>query len=145
MDSDFVAALEITCLLKDFGAKEIFCCADHDIQARLLSRNGADHIIYPERDVAARCAINVSNNHVFDSFELAKDFYIFEIGVKEEWVGHTLRELDFRARYSLSVLASKAFGKVHPVNSPNFLFERGTHILVMGKKEDVNKVSETGK
>ncbi len=142
VDSDFVAALEITCLLKDLGAKRIYNCADHDIQAKLLSRNGADVIIYPENDVAKRVAMNVSSDSIFDSFELANDFYVFEISVKDEWVGRTLREMDFRAKYSLTVLASKAFGKIHPINSPNFLFEKNTHILVMGTREDVKKVTK---
>ena len=52
VDSDFVAALEITCLLSDLKAKQIYSCADHDIQARLLSRNGANVIVYPEKDIA---------------------------------------------------------------------------------------------
>ncbi|MBR7164881.1 MAG: TrkA family potassium uptake protein [Clostridia bacterium] len=142
VDSDFVAALEITCLLNDLGAKKIYSCADHDIQARLLSRNGAHYIIYPEKDIAKRTAINVSNESVFDSFELAEDFFVFEIAVKEEWVGKTLRELNFRAKYSVNVLAGKAFGKVHPINSPDYIFEWNTHILVMGTREDMKRLTD---
>lgn len=142
VDSDFVAALEITCLLNDLGAKKIYSCADHDIQARLLSRNGAHHIIYPEKDIAKRTAINVSNESIFDSFELAEDFFVFEIAVKEEWVGKTLRELNFRAKYSVNVLAGKAFGKVHPINSPDYIFEWNTHILVMGTREDMKRLTD---
>ena len=140
MDSDFVAALEITCLLKDLGAKMIYSCADHDIQARLLSRNGADAIIYPEKDIARRMALNVSDEAIFDSFELAKNFYVFEISVKEEWVGKTLKELNFRANYSLNVLASKENGKVTPIGSPDYIFRKEAHILVMGTREDVEKL-----
>ena len=120
VDSDFVAALEITCLLKDLGAKMIYSCADHDLQARLLSRNGADAIIYPEKDMARRMALNVSSENIFDSFELAEDFYIFEIAVQKEWIGKTLKELNFRARFSLNVLAGKENGRVIPINSPDY-------------------------
>lgn len=140
VDSDFVAALEITCLLKDMGAKMVYCCADEDIQARLLSRNGADHVLYPEKDIARRIALNVSREDLFDSFELAKDFYVFEISVKKDWVGKTLREMNFRSRFSLSVLAVKDGGTVVPINSPEYIFRENTHILVMGTKEEVQKV-----
>ena len=142
VDSDFVAALEITCLLKDLGAKTIYSCADLDIQARLLSRNGADQIIYPEKDIARRIAINVSSESIFDSFELSEDFFVFEIEVKKEWCGKTLRELDFRKRFSLNILAGKEFGKVFAINSPDYIFRENTHILVMGTQGDVAKVIE---
>ncbi len=140
VDSDFVAALQITCLLKDLGAKMIYSCADQDLQARLLSRNGADAIIYPEKDMARRMALNVSCENIFDSFELAEDFYVFEIAVRKEWIGKTLRELNFRAHFSLNVLAIKEDEKVFPINSPDYIFRENTHILVMGKREDIYKV-----
>ncbi len=140
VDSDFVAALEITCLLNDLGAKMIYSCADHDLQAKLLSRNGADAIIYPEKDIARRVAVNVSSESIFDSFELADDFYVFEIEVRPEWHGKTLKELDFRAKYALNVLAYKDAGKVFPIHSPDYIFRRDNHILVMGTKEQVSRV-----
>lgn len=140
VDSDFVAALEITCLLKDMGAKKIYSCADHDIQARLLARNGADHIIYPEKDIARRMAMNVSSNKLFDSFELAEDFFVFEISVRDDWAGKTLKDLNFRAKYNLNVLAGKKDGKVFPINSPDYIFDPESHLLVMGTKENIQDV-----
>ena len=142
VDSDFVAALEITCLLKDLGANLIYSCADHDIQARLLSRNGADHIIYPEKDIARRMALNVSKDGLFDSFELSDDYFVFEIAVRPEWSGKNLRELDFRKRYSLNVLAVKENDIVSPINSPDHVFSENSHILVMGTEESVAKVTD---
>lgn len=142
VDSDFVAALEITCALKDLGTKVIYSCADHDIQARLLSRNGADHIIYPEKDIAGRIALNVSSENIFDSFQLADDYYVFEIAVREEWIGKSIREVNFRARYSLNILAGKEFGKVFAINSPDYIFRQGTHLLVMGTKENIQTAIE---
>ncbi len=140
VDSDFMAALEITCLLKDLGAKKIFSCADHDLQAKLLSRNGADHIIYPEKDLARRLALNESSDSLFDSFELDENYYVFEIAVRKEWVGKTLLELDFRRKYALNVLAGKENGKIFAITSPDYVFTDNIHLLVMGTKEDVKKV-----
>lgn len=140
VDSDFVAALEITCLLKDLGAKKIFSCADHDLQAKLLARNGADHIIYPEKDLARRMALNESSDSLFDSFELDENFFVFEIAVRKEWVGKTLKEVDFRRKYALNIVAGKENGKIFPINSPDYQFCENTHLLVMGAKEDVQKV-----
>ena len=140
VDSDFLAQLEIICLLKDLGAKKVYGCADHDLQARLLERNGADVVIYPEKDMARRIALNVSSENIFDSYKLAKDFYVCEIAVRPEWIGKTLKELDFRARYSLNVLARKENGAVLD-QLPDDVFEKDVHILVMGKEDAIRKVT----
>lgn len=141
VDSDFQAALEITCLLSDLKAKKIFSNADHDIQARLLHRNGADQIIYPEKDVARRLAIRESSDSIFDCLELAENYYVFEISVMEEWIGKTLREINFRVKYGLTVLAEKANGIVRPINDPNFVFKKDMHLLVIGEEKDIHKVT----
>ncbi len=142
VDSDFEAALEITCLLSEMGARKVFSNADRDIQAKLLKRNGADVIIYPEKDIARRIAINESSDSIFDSFELTSDFFVYEISVPKVWIGKTIRELDIRARYSLNVLAEKRGNAVTPINTPDYIFEADSHILVMGANECINRVIE---
>ena len=140
VDSDFEAALEITCLLKEMGAKKVFSNADRDIRARLLKRNGADVIIYPERDIAKRIAINESSDSVFDSFELTEEYYVYEILVPRKWEGKTIRELDVRAKYGLNVLAEKDQSRIYPISDPNYAFKSGGHILVMGSEKEIQKV-----
>lgn len=140
VDSDFEAALEITCLLKELGAKKVFSNADRDIRARLLKRNGADVIIYPEKDIARRLAVNESSDSIFDSFELTEDYSVYEISVPAAWVGKTIRQLNVRAKYSLNILAEKKGSIVTPIGDPEHTFAADSHILVMGTAQDIGKV-----
>ena len=75
--SNFQSSLEITSLVKELGAKHVVSKANRDIHAKFLLRNGADEVFYPDRDIAERLAVKYSANHVFDYFELSKDYSIF--------------------------------------------------------------------
>lgn len=66
----FQSSLEITSLLKDLGAKYVVSKANRDIHAKFLLRNGADEVIYPDRDIAEKVAVRFSANQVFDYVEL---------------------------------------------------------------------------
>ena len=54
---DFQSSLEITSLLKDLGAKYVVSKATTEIQRKFLLRNGADEVIYPDRDIAEKLAV----------------------------------------------------------------------------------------
>ena len=94
--SDFQSSLEITSLLKELGAKYVVSKANRDIQAKFLLRNGADEVIYPERDVAERFAVKYGSNKVFDYIEMAEGYSILEIPPMKGWVGKSIGQLAIR-------------------------------------------------
>ena len=96
--NNFESSLEITSQLKEMGAKYVISKAVRDIQAKFLLRNGADEVIYPDRDIAQRLANRCSANHVFDYIELSRECSIYETLPLQEWLGKTVREIDIRAR-----------------------------------------------
>ena len=110
--TNFQSSLEITSLIKEMGARHVVSKATRDIHAKFLLRNGADEVIYPDRDVAERLAVRFSANHVFDYIELADNYSIYEILPLEEWINKTLIELDMRNRYHINVIGTKQNGKV---------------------------------
>lgn len=139
---NFQNSLEITSLLKECGAKKVISKADRDIQEKFLLRNGADAVIYPEKNMAERFAVSESNEHIFDYINLGSDYSIYEIDVLDRWVGKTVKELNFRVKYNLAVLATKKNDEVTPVISGERRFEKDEHLLVLGKEEDVRKVTK---
>ena len=139
---NFQNSLEITSLLKECGAKRVISKADRDIQEKFLLRNGADAVIYPEKNMAERFAVRESSEHIFDYINLGSDYSIYEIDVLDRWVGKTVKELNFRVKYNLAVLATKKNGIVTPVISGESSFEKDEHLLVLGKEEDVRKVTK---
>lgn len=136
----FQDSLEITDLLRELGAKKIFSKADRDIQEKFLLRNGADFVIYPERDVAQRVAVSESSDSIFDCIGLSGEYSIFELQAQERWIGKTIRELNFRQRYNMSILAIKTGSVVRPLPMGDYTFSETEHLLVLGRMQDVKKV-----
>ena len=135
----FQACLEITDLLKDLGAKKVYSVANRDVEEKFLLRNGADRVIYPERDVASRIAGLESAENIFDCINISAEYSIFEIEPLDKWIGKTVTDLDFRNRYELNIIAVKKDGKVMPIR-PDYMFTKEEHLLVLGHKKDVRRV-----
>ena len=138
--SDFASSLLITSMLKELGAKRVIAKASQDMHARLLLRNGADEVAYPERDSAERWAVRLSARHVFDYIELTDGYAIYEIPVPKEWIGRTIRELDVRNRHKLNILAVKTNGKLSPMPSADYRFAGEEHVLALASQEDVKRL-----
>lgn len=82
--------------LKELGARMVVSRAARDVHAKFLLRNGADEIVYPERQLADWVAIRYSADHIFDYIELDEEHAIFEISIPGEWIGKTIGQLDIR-------------------------------------------------
>ena len=93
-------------------------------------------------NMAERFAIRESSEHIFDYINLGGDYSIFEIDVLDKWVGKTVKELNFRVKYNLSVLATKNGSMVNPVITGERKFAKDEHLLVLGKEEDVRKLTK---
>ena len=107
---NFQNSLETTSLLKELGAKMVVSRASRDIHAKFLLRNGADEIVYPEKQLANWTAIRYSSDHILDYIELDEDHAIFELSVPHEWTGKTVGQLDIRKKYDINIMAVKTNG-----------------------------------
>ena len=138
--TNFQSSLEITSLLKENGAKYVISKATRDIQAKFLLRNGADEVVYPDRDIAEKVAVRYSANHVFDYIELNDEYSIFEIPVADEWAGRTIKEVNFRAKYKVSILGIKKEEETKLLPMADHKFDKKEHLMVIGKIEDVERL-----
>ena len=136
ISSNFQSSLEITSLLKEMGAKHVVSKADRDIHAKFLLRNGADEVIYPERDMAQRAAVRFSAKNAFDYIELTPEYSIFEIQTPAEWVGKTIRDVAVRSRFNINVIAVKEGKSVKPLTDAGHMFQREEHLIIAGSKQD---------
>ena len=134
---DFQSSLEITDLLHDLGAKKIISLASTEIQAKFLLRSGADHVIFPERDVAQRVAARESNDSIFDCIELSDEYSVYEIAVPDSWCGKTLQTLGVRTRFQINVLAVKSKGQIRMPN-PQETLQAEDHLVILGTNTDVH-------
>ncbi|PWL91781.1 MAG: potassium transporter TrkA [Clostridiales bacterium] len=134
---NFQASLEVTALLKDFGAQFVVSRAAGEIHAKFLLRNGADQVIYPERDMARHAAVKYSANHVLDFFQLTPEYAIYEISAPKEWMGKSIEELQVRRKHHVNILAVRVGETVDPVVSPAYRFTGQESIFILGASKEV--------
>lgn len=134
---NFQSSLETTSLLKDYGAKFVLARANREVHAKFLSRNGADDVVYAEKEMAIRMAVKYSANNVFDYIELTPDYAIYEIRVPEQWTGKTIIQAAVRAKHHISILAIKRNGQIYPLPKPDHQLTRSESLIVMSSHQDI--------
>ena len=136
---NFQNSLETTSLLKELGAKLVVSRAERDVQEKFLLRNGADEVVYPEKQVANWAAIRYTADHVRDYIEVDEAHAIFEVEVPEGWIGKTVGELDIRRKYSINIMATKENGKINMAVSPDTVLMDNITLLVLGAYKELQK------
>lgn len=139
ISNDFQASLETTYLLKELGAKMVVSRAERDGQAKFLLRNGADEVVYPERDLAKWAAIRFTSDHIMDYIELDDEHGIYEVDVPDSWEGKSILQIDIRKKYGINILGVKRQGQLSLMVDPNRIFDSEDSILVLGTYKDLRK------
>ncbi len=136
---DFQSSLETTSLLKELGAKKVVSRAERDGQAKFLLNNGADEIVYPEKQLATWMVIKYSSDHIFDYIELDNSCGIFEVSVPPTWLNKTIEALDIRRKYHVTIIAIKKDGHVSSAVSPDLVLSDSINLLVLGDLPTIQK------
>ena len=135
----FQNSLEVTSLLKELGARMVVSRAARDVHAKFLLRNGADEIVYPERQLADWVAIRYSADHILDYIELDEEHAIFEISIPEEWLGKTIGQLDIRKKYDINIMALKTNDIMNLEITSDTQLLKGSTMLVLGETKHIQK------
>lgn len=138
--NNFQSSLEITSQLRDMGAKYIVSKANRDLHAKFLLKNGADEVIYPDRDIAEKVAVRFSANQVFDYVELGNGFSIYEIAPLPEWIGHSIKNVNVRAKYNTNIIGIKTDGNMALMPGPDYVFQQDEHLMVIGHQRDIGEI-----
>lgn len=136
---NFQNSLETTCLLKELGAKKVIARASKEMQEKLLLRNGADEVVYPEKQLANWTATRCASENILDYTEIDDEFAIYELTVPAHWHGRTVLEMDIRKKYGINILGIRTGGKLNMNILPDTLLNRNTSILVLGREKAVQK------
>ena len=136
---DFQSSLETTSLLKELGAKKVVSRAERDGQAKFLLRNGADEIVYPEKQLASWMGIRYSADHILDYIELDGEHAIFEVTVPKEWIGMTVGQLDIRRKYKINIMGIKKNGRFSVSITPDTVLTENKTLMVVGEYKALQK------
>ena len=108
--TDFQSSLETTSLLKELGARLVVSRAARDVHAKFLLRNGADEVVYPEKQLAKWTAIRCSSDHIRDFVDLDGDHDLFEVDLPDQWIGMSVAQIDIRKQYGINIIGVRHNG-----------------------------------
>ena len=136
---NFKSSLETTCLLKELGATFVVSRAACDSQKKFLLKNGADEVVYPEKQLADWAAVKYGSKNLRDYIEIDENTAIFEVPVPLLWIGHSISHIDVRKKHNINILAIKTDGKLSAPVMPDTVLKKDMTLLVMGDYNSVKK------
>lgn len=139
MHTDFQNSLEATYQLKELGAKIVVSRAESDTHEKFLLKNGADRVIYPEKQVAKWTAVRYISENIGNFMELDDEHSILEVQIRDEWIGKRMDEIHIRKKYDINVLAVKKGDEMNMKIGPDTVFEEGDLLVVLGSIKKIKK------
>ncbi len=139
ISANFQNSLEVTSLLKELGAKLVIARAERDVQEKFLLRNGADYVVYPEKQLATWAAVRYSSDNLLDYTLLDQSHLIVEVKIPKGWLGRSVSEVNVRKKYSLNILAIKKNGEINTNITPDTQFEEDSSILLLGEESSIRE------
>lgn len=142
--SDIQNSVLVTLLLKELGAPYVIAKSQSRLHTKVLERIGADKVVFPEMDMGMRLAQTLSNASIIDFIELSPDFSIVELVPPQKWCGHTLAELNVRAKYGVNVLALRGGdGNIITISpSADQVISQGDMLIVVGENETIEQLDK---
>lgn len=142
--SNIQASIMITLLLKEAGVEYIICKGQSDLHKKVLLKIGADRVVLPEKDMGVRVAHNLVSSNLLDLIELSEDYQIIEMNAPAEWIGKTLRSLDVRAAYGITILAIRdSQDGINISPTADVVIPRGAVIIAVGSNDDLLNLENT--
>lgn len=129
-----------TLILKELNLPYVIVKAPDTLHGKVLTKVGADRVVYPERDMGARIAQNLISSNVLDYIEFAPEYGVIEILASEKMVGKTLKELELRANFDVNVMAIKRGEQLYISPGANDKILEGDKLVLMGKNENLEKM-----
>ncbi|WP_456265171.1 MULTISPECIES: potassium channel family protein [unclassified Bacillus (in: firmicutes)] len=133
------ASILTTIMLKELGVKTVTVKAQNDYHEKVLNKIGADRIVHPERDMGRRIAHKIISNNVLDYLELSDEYSLIEIVANSRLAGHSLLDLDIRARYGINIVAIKRGKEVIVSPLADEMIQKEDILIVIGAVADIGR------
>jgi len=136
------ASILVTVLLKEMGIPKIVAKAQDELHGRVLQKIGADMVVFPERDMGVRLAHTLISRNVIDEIQLSTDYSILEMVAPHRFFGRSLRDLELRQRFGLSVLAIRRADRIIVSPDAEQTLEEGDMLVALGQPEKLERLNE---
>ena len=136
------ASILVTVLLKEMGIPKIVAKAQDELHGRVLQKIGADIVVFPERDMGIRLAHTLISRNVIDEIQLSTDYSILEIVAPPRFLARSLRELELRQRFGLTVLAIRREDRIIVSPDADQVVDEGDILVTLGQPEKLERLNE---
>ena len=140
MATNLEASVMATMLCKEAGVKTVIAKCGSEMECKILSKIGADQVIFPEKESGVRLAKKLVNFGLVDLVELSKDASLFELKVRPEWVGKSLIELNLRKKYGFNVVAIFENEEVNTYIAPDRPLDDSMRLIAIGNPAKLNNM-----
>ncbi len=132
-----------TLMAKELGVNRVIAKADDALHGKVLSKIGADKVIYPERDMGIRVAHNLVSSNILDFIELSPDYSILEVTALDQWANKTLKELKLPSKYGINVMAIKREKDINVSPYADDIILKNDILVVIGNTLDIKKIEQS--
>ena len=140
MATDLEASVMSTLLCKEMGVKTVISKCSSEMNSKILSKVGADKVIFPEQESGIRLAKNLLSSGFVDILEITNDVSMVELEVRPEWENKSLLELDLRKKYSINIVAIIENGKVSVKVDPENPLNKTMRLIVIADTAKLRKL-----
>lgn len=136
------ASIVATMLVSELGVPHILAKAQNELHAKMLRKVGADRVVLPENEVGIRYANNLVHGNFFDAVGLSPDISIMEINMRREWEGKSLKQLNMRAKYKVTVIGIKSEDGFEVNPDADEPLQPNAQLVTIGRNEALNRLAE---
>lgn len=134
----------ITMNLKDIGIKEVIAKAQSHVHQKVLQKIGANRVVFPEHETGVKLAQSLSSSNILNFIELSDDFGIVELTAPKVWQGHSLKDLDVRAKFGVNVIAIRKGESAELEVAPGaaYVLAPGDVVVTLGRNENISRLHD---
>jgi trk system potassium uptake protein TrkA len=137
---DIQSSIMSTLLFKELGIPFVMAKASNELHQKVLQKIGADRIILPEREMGVRVANNLISGNIIDYIQLSSDYGIVEIPILPEWKNRSIRDVNFRVKYGINIIAIQNEGKIDISPSPDYILTIKDILVIVGSTQTLRKI-----
>ena len=127
-------------LLKELGVPTVIAKCGNEMHMKILSRVGADRVVFPEKESGTRLGKSLVSSGFTDIIELSPEVSMLELDMKNEWVNKNLIELSLRKKYSINVVAIRKGDDAVIDIDPNMPLDKEMKLIVIADTKKLNKL-----
>ncbi len=140
MANNLEASVLAVMLCKEAGVKTVIAKCANETNRKILTKVGADKVVFPENESGTRLAKNLLSSGFVDVIELSNDVSLIDLDVKPEWEGKTLIELNLRKKYTINVVAIRRGNVLETSIDPTVKLDRGMQLVVLVNTAKLHKL-----